>query len=187
MKGTITVENTTTAVADANSVNKNVIFESCVSFIDCISKISNVQTDNDEDIDVVMPILNLIEFNDNYSKTFGILWQYCRDKPAVNAANGDFVEFNTANTTNSSFKVNDNMTSKTGNDDDTKSVETMTLLKYLSYFLKTLEISLTNCETNFLLTWSAKCVIVSITVAKQGATFSITVTTLYVPAITLST
>ena len=35
----------------------------------------------------------LIEYSDNYSETFGSLWQYCKGVPAVNN-NGDFVEFN---------------------------------------------------------------------------------------------
>ena len=33
--------------------------------------------------DVVMPMYNLIEYSDNYSKTSGRLWQYYRDKPAL--------------------------------------------------------------------------------------------------------
>ena len=71
-----------------------------------------------------MPMYKLIEYGDNYSKTSGILWQYCRDEPAVNAANGDFVDFNAANPTINSFKINENMTSKTGNN-GTNSVEIM--------------------------------------------------------------
>ena len=31
-----------------------------------------------------MPMYNLIEYSDNYSKTSGSLWQYCKDRPAVN-------------------------------------------------------------------------------------------------------
>ena len=34
-----------------------------------------------------MPMYNLIEYTDNYSKTSGILWQYCRDEPALDAIN----------------------------------------------------------------------------------------------------
>ena len=30
---------------------------------------------------VVMPIYNLIDYSDNYSKTSGSLWHYDRDKP----------------------------------------------------------------------------------------------------------
>ena len=47
---------------------------------------------------------NLIEYNDNYSKTSGILWQYCKDEPALDA-NGDIVDFNTVNATTTSFNL----------------------------------------------------------------------------------
>ena len=40
--------------------------------------------DDAQYIDVVIPMYNVIEYIDNYSKTSGILWQYCRDKQAVN-------------------------------------------------------------------------------------------------------
>ena len=47
-----------------------------------------------------MPMYNLIEHCDNYSKTFGRLWQYCKDIPAVND-NGAIVSFNGDNDTDS--------------------------------------------------------------------------------------
>ena len=40
-----------------------------------------------------MPMYSLIEYSNNYSKTFGILWQYSKDIPAVNN-NGDIFDFN---------------------------------------------------------------------------------------------
>ena len=53
----------------------------CAAFTDCISEKNNPQVGNAKDTDVVMPIYNLIEYNDNYSKRSGILWPYCKDKP----------------------------------------------------------------------------------------------------------
>ena len=48
---------------------------------------------------------NLIEYSDNYSKTSGSLWQYCKDIPALNN-NGDIVNFNGTNNTDSfNFKA----------------------------------------------------------------------------------
>ena len=76
VKGTITVNNTAAADADANNTNKKVIFKNCAPFTNCISEIDNRQVDNAEDIDIVMPMNNLIEYSDNYSKTSGSLWQY---------------------------------------------------------------------------------------------------------------
>ena len=55
-----------------------------MSFIEYIIKINNTQIDKAKDIDIVMPMYNLIECSDDYSKTSGSLWQYYRDKPNDN-------------------------------------------------------------------------------------------------------
>ena len=65
VKGNITVNNTATGAA-ANDTNKKVISKNCAPFTSCISKINNTQIDN---ADLVMPMHNLIEYSDNYSKT----------------------------------------------------------------------------------------------------------------------
>ena len=59
-----------------------VIFKNCAPFTNCISEINNTQVDNAKDINIVMPMYNLIEYSDNYAKTSGSLWQYCKDIPA---------------------------------------------------------------------------------------------------------
>ena len=79
---------------------KKVIFKNCDPFISCISKIDNTQVDHAKDIDIIMQIYNLTEYSDNYSKTYGSLWQYCEYILTINN-NDDIVEFNRANTTNS--------------------------------------------------------------------------------------
>ena len=88
VKGTISVNNTA-AAADAavNNTNKKVIFKNCVPFTNCINKINNMQVDNAKDIDIVMPMYNLIKYSDNYAKTTGSLWQYCKDIRARNNNN----------------------------------------------------------------------------------------------------
>ena len=102
VKGTITVNNTAAAGAAANNTNKKVIFKNCAR----LSEINNTQIDNAKDIDIVMPMYNLIEYSDNYAKTTGSLWQYCKDIPARNA-NGDIATFAENNTTDSfKFKAN---------------------------------------------------------------------------------
>ena len=102
IKGNISVNNTETAAAPTNR-NIKVIFENCAPFTNCISKINNTQIDNAEYIDIVMPMYNLIEYSDNYSKTSGSLWQYCNEIPAIDD-DADIVDFNGANTTDS-FKL----------------------------------------------------------------------------------
>ena len=100
VKGNISVNNTAAAGAAANNVAKKVIFKNCAPFTNCISKINNTQIDNAEYIDIVMPMYNLIEYSDNYSKTSGSLWQYCKDILAVNN-DGNIVDFNEANAADS--------------------------------------------------------------------------------------
>ena len=72
VKGNVTVNNTGTASAPTNR-NKKVIFKNCAPFTSGISKIDNTQIDNAEYIEIVMPIYNLIEYSDNYSKISGPL------------------------------------------------------------------------------------------------------------------
>ena len=69
VKGNIAVNNTNGAGAAVNNTNKKVIFKNCAPFTNCISKINNTQIDNAEYIDIEMPMYNLIEYSDSYSKT----------------------------------------------------------------------------------------------------------------------
>ena len=98
VKANITGNNTAGAGAAANNANKKLIFKNCAPFTNCISKINNTQIDDAEYINIVMPMYNLIVYNDNYSKTSGSWWQYCKDIPAVNN-NGNIVDFTATNTT----------------------------------------------------------------------------------------
>ena len=143
VKGNITVNNTAADGAAANNTNKKVIFKNCAPFTNCISKINNTQIDNAEYIDIVIPMYNLIEYSDNYSKTSGSLWQYCKEIPAVDN-NGAIVNFNDANATDS-FNFKSNIIGKTadnnndGNIAESVDVEIMVPLKYLGNFWRTLE------------------------------------------------
>ena len=85
-----------------------------------------------------MPTYNLIEYSDNYLKTFGSLWQYYRDEPNNNLVDSE------------SFKFEIRITGSTPADGNTKAVEIIVPLKYLSNFWRTLEMSLINCEVNFI-------------------------------------
>ena len=117
-----------------------------------------------------MPLYNL--YSDNYSKTSGSLWQYYKDEP-----NDDLED-------SKLFKSKEAITGKTLVGGNTKNVEIIVPLKYLSDFWRILEMPLINCEVNLILTWSRDCVITNSTDAGK---FAITETKLYVPVIILST
>ena len=184
VKGTINVNNTAAQGAAANNTNKKVIFKNCAPFTNCISEINNTEIDNAKDIDIVMPMYNLIEYSDSYAKATGSLWQYSKDIPARN--NNDEIFAFAANNVTDSFNFKAKITGQT-EDDGTKDVEIMIPLKYLSNFWRTLEMPLINCEVNLILTWSSTCVLIATGVPNQAATFEITDTKLYVPVVTLST
>ena len=61
VKGNISVTDTAGAGVDANNTNKKAIFKTCAPFTDCIRKINNTQVENVKDVDMVMPMYNLIE------------------------------------------------------------------------------------------------------------------------------
>ena len=133
----------------------------------CISKINNKDIDNAKYIDIVMLMYNLIEYSDNYSKTSGSLWQYCKEIPAVT-----IIDFTNTNTTDS-FKFKTKITGQTNNNRRTDNVEIMVPSKYLSNFWRTLEMPLISCEVILVLTWSEDCVINYTDVANQFSTFTI--------------
>ena len=147
-------------------------FKTCAPFTNCISKINNTHVGNAKDIDIVMPMYNLIEYSDNYAKTTGSLWQYFNDEPNDDIEDSEL------------FKSKIKVTGKTPDDDNEKDVEIMVPLKYLSNFWRTLEIPLINCKVNLILTWSSTCVI---TDSNGAGIFAITDTKLYVPVVILST
>ena len=176
VKGKIAIAGTgdDAAARQADERNKGVVFKNCAPFMNCISEINNTQIDNAKDIDIIMPMYNLIEYSDNYAKTTGSLWQYFRDEPV----DDDDIE------DSKPFKFKTKITGKAPNDGNEKDVEIMVQLKYLSNFWRTLEMPLINCEVNLILTWSSTCII---TESNGAGTFAITDTKLYVPVVTLST
>ena len=129
VKGHTTVPNTAAESSNVNRTNKKVIFKICVPFTNCVSKINNTQLNYAKDINIVMPMSNLIECSDNYWKTIGSLRQYCKDIPAVDN-NGNINEYNGANGTDS-FSFKTKITCQTGNNGINENVEIMVPMKYL--------------------------------------------------------
>ena len=131
---------------------------------------------------------NLIETSDNYSKTSGSLWQYCKEIAAVNN-NGNIVDYDGANATDS-FNFKNKITGQTAADDNNGNiagrvdVEIMVPPKYLSNFWRTLEMPLIYCEIELILTWTWNGAIISTEINNQIPTFTIPETNLYVPVVT---
>ena len=88
-KITITEAGDDAAARQADERDKGVALKNCTPLTNWISEINNTQIDNAKYIDIVMPMYNLIEYSDNYSKTSGSLWQYCSDETNNNLGHSE--------------------------------------------------------------------------------------------------
>ena len=104
---TITGAGDDAAARQADERNKDVIFKNFASFINGKSEINSKEVNDAKDIDIVISMLNLIEYSDNYSKTYGRLWQYQKVEPNENLRNYESFE--------SKMKITKNSTLTDGN------------------------------------------------------------------------
>ena len=123
---TITGTGDDAAARLADERNKGVIFKNCAPFTKCICKTNNTKIDNAQDIDIAMPMYNLVEYSDNYSKTSRSLWQYYKDEPNDHLGNSEL------------FKSKVKLTGFTPAGGNTKDVKISVPLKYLNNFWRTL-------------------------------------------------
>ena len=173
IKGTISANNTAAAGATANNINRKVTFKNCAPFTNCISEIKNTQLDNAKDIDILMPMYNLIEYSDNYAKKQEVY------SKIVKIYQPEIIMMKLLNLQQAILLIHLILKQKS-------QVE-LEMMEYLSNFWRTLGMPLINCEVNLILTWSSTCVLITTNIPNQNATFAITDTKLYVPVVTLST
>ena len=109
--GTITV----TATAGANNYrdrrNRPLILKNNAPFISCITKINNELFEDAEDLDIVMPMYNLLEYSKNYKKTVGSLYNYYRDELSDGDADNNFINLKVVDS--SAFKYKNKITGNT--------------------------------------------------------------------------
>ena len=116
-------------------------FKNCASFIKCIAKIDKATIDDAEDLDLVMPMYNLIEYSSSYSETTGSLWFY--SEYVVTNFNTDIANINNFK----SFKYKTKLLKKTEADGENGILRNTTIavpLKYLSNFWRLLEMPIIN-------------------------------------------
>ena len=209
-KGTITV----TAPGANNGVNnirdkknRSLILKNNAPFVSCITRINGELIEDADDLDIVMPVYNLLEYSKNYRKTIGSLYNYYRDE-LTNDDNDNFANINVVNS--EAFKYKNKITGNTNNVDaaaegydanknGTQKIELAIPLKYLGNFWRALNIPLISCKVFLELKWNKNCVITSLERrqvdagplvvrdnAPTGATPSINDRKLYVPVVTLS-
>ena len=209
VKGTITVM--APGVNNGDNIrdkrNRPLILKNNAPTVSCITRIHGELIEDADDLDIVMPIYNLLEYSKNYRKTIRSLHNYYRDE-LTNDDNDNFTNINVVNS--EAFKYKNKITGNTYNVDagaqgydinknGTQKVELTIPLKYLGNFWRALNIPLISCEVSLELKWDKNCIITSSEQrqvdagppvvrdnAPTGATLAINDCKLYVPAVTLS-
>ena len=165
------------AAADGNT---RLALKNCAPFTKCNLEINDEHVDTAENLNIIIPMYNLIEYSDNYQDSPATLYQYKRDE----APEADAVADLTAdNSIFFKYKI-----SLLGNPDvdggiAKRSVKVVVPLKYLSIFFRSLEMPLINCKIKLHLTWKKECVLSNY---DGDAVFIINDTKMYVPVVTLS-
>ena len=123
---------------------QDVAFKHCAPFSTCTTKINEIFVDEANHIYIAMPMYNLIEYSDNYSDTSGSLWQFKRDEVTDKDADLSI-------DSSQSFKYKAALFGKTADaanntNSSVKDAKIVVLLKYLSNFGRSLEMSLINCK-----------------------------------------
>ena len=170
----------------------NAAFKNFVPFTRCITDINDEHVETAENLDIIMPMCNLIEYGDNCSDSSASLYQF---KSAESPMNNDGNPLNVALNNSSSFKYRENLLGKAtdadGNDRSLKNTKIVVPLKYLSNFFSSLEMLLINCKIDSELNWNNNCLMYGADANVDGddreTTFKITSIKLYVPIVTLST
>ena len=86
--------------AEGGDADTKAAFKNCAPFTRCVTPINNEHVETAENLDIITPMYNLIEYSYNYADSSGSLYQFKRDEQNVN--NGNIADVTTADS--SSFK-----------------------------------------------------------------------------------
>ena len=166
--------------AAAANVNTRLALKNCAPFTKCNLEINDEHVDTAENLDITMPMYNLIEYSDNYQDSSATLYQYKRDEPPEANAVADLTVNNS-----SSFKYKVSLLCNPVLDGNItkRRVKVVVPLRYLSNFFRSLEMPLINCKVKLNLTWKKECVL---STDNGDAVFIINDTKMYVPVVTFS-
>ena len=168
-----------------NAVNATrLALKYCAPFTKCNLEINDEHVDTAENLDIVMPMYNLIEYSNNYQDSSATLYQYKRDEPPEDDVVADLTADN-SDSFKYKVKLLGNVTEVAGNAAGVRrlKVKVVVPLKHLSNFFRSLEMPLINCKIKLNLTWKKECVL---STGVGEAVFIINDTKLYVLVVALS-
>ena len=170
VKGTITVtapgvNNNANKIRDKR--NRPLPLKNNAPFVSCITRINGELIEDANDLDIVIPMYNLLEYGKNYRKTIGSLCNYYRDELSDDADDNNFdnikvVNSNTFNyknkITGNTYNVDAGVDGYHVNKNGNQEIELAIPLKYLGNFWIALNIPLISCEVSLELKWNKNCV-----------------------------
>ena len=170
VKGTITV-----TVLEVNNIrdkrNRPLVLKNNAPFVSFITRINGKLIEDVDDLDIIMPMYNLLEYSKNYRKTIGSLYNSYRDELSDDAEDNNFDNIKVVNS--NTFKYKNKIIGNTYdvdagaqgydvNKNGTQEVELAMPLKCLGNFWRALNIPLISCEVSLELKWDKNCVITSL-------------------------
>ena len=173
------------------SPQRQVAFKNCAPFTKCITKIDGTTIDDAENLDLVMPMYNLIEYSSNYSETTESLWFYPKDE--ASNFNNNIVNTDNFKSFNYKAKLLGNTVAQSNPNQANGIPKNAAIAVPLKNFWRLLEMPLINCKVELTLKWSKYCVFsaggTEIDINDNNANnviFTIKDTKLYAPVVTLS-
>ena len=178
VNGTITVAGN----APRDRQDRALILKNNAPFISCITRINGELIEDAEDLDIVTPMYNLLEYSKNYIKTTGSLYNYYRDELDDDAVLDDHPNNNVVSSSAFKYKselldntpnvasTNDSAVARgarpvnpnyNANESGRVTLDLVVPLKYLGNFWRALNIPLISCEVSLELKWDKNCVITS--------------------------
>ena len=132
-----------TIIGTGGDNNTRLALKNCAPFTKCNLEINDEHIDTAENLDIVMPMYNLIEHSDNYQDSSATLYQYKRDEPPeANAIDNLTVD----NSNSFKYKVSLLGNPVVADNIAKRSVKVVVPSKYLSNFFRSLEMPLINCK-----------------------------------------
>ena len=144
-----------------------------------------------EDLDLVIPVYNLLEYSSNFSDMAGTLWWfYSKDK--ANKFNANITENAVFKYFICKIKLVAEAEVHPASNDNNRILKNLTIavsLKYQSNFWRSLEMPLINCKVKLKIKWTKHCVLAAAGVDSVNNNnniniiFTIKYTKLYVPVV----
>ena len=142
--------------AAAANANTRLALKNCAPFTKCNLEINDEHVDTAENLDITMPMYNVIEYSDNYQDSSATLYQYKPDElPEANT----IADLTVDNSSYFKYKISFLGNPVVADNIARRSVKVVVPLKYLSNFFRSLEMSLINCNIKLNLTWKKECVL----------------------------